>query len=89
MFARLCPRACPLSLKTSYSPAKEEGKERRGAFVVVRLGTLWRIVQISPNPRTKRREGEKKFNPTPPLKLGMTLKVRRKPNTRGATTSNH
>jgi hypothetical protein len=35
---------CPSKLKITYLPTKEESKERKVAMVVVKNGTLWKIV---------------------------------------------
>jgi hypothetical protein len=40
----------------------KEGKERKDALVTVSFGSLLKIFQTSPSPKTRKRKGEEKAN---------------------------
>jgi hypothetical protein len=53
---KLNVKGVPIQIEDCLSPTKEESKGRKDAMDAAREGTLWKIVQTSPQPRTRRRQ---------------------------------
>jgi hypothetical protein len=43
---------CVSKQKIAYLPIKEKSEKRKNDMVMVKGGTLWRIIQTSPHPTT-------------------------------------
>jgi hypothetical protein len=56
---KLNVKGVPIQIEDCLSPTKEESKETKGAMDAAREGILWKIVQTSPHPRTRRQEKQK------------------------------